>query len=197
MSRSLVLRAVDAPLRWQLVGIAAALVAASGLFGGLERAHTAPKVPTIEVGTGFDAGPWTVTVTGARLVPTGEPLKLETPGDRWLAVLATVEVTADASRSDISDAVRLSGVSGLRGERGEPAYVYLVRDTKTVNYLNPKLPERLAYIWEQDGSVPAPTVVDVVVNGMTHRIDSLSQRLEWLDPGVRARLRVPVEDRRQ
>jgi hypothetical protein len=191
--RGLALRVVDAPLRYQIIGIAGALVAASGLVGGLDGVSPPPKEPTIEVGTALPAGPWTVTVTGARLLGDSPPLKLEHPGDHWVVVLATVEITADKSHNDIADIIRLREGT-LAGTR--PDHIYLVRDTKPVQYLHPGLPERVAFIWELAAGATVPTALEVLVYGETWRIDSLTDRFEWLDLEPHARLTVPVEDKR-
>ncbi|MDW5323934.1 hypothetical protein [Plantactinospora sp. KLBMP9567] len=180
------------PLRWLGLGTGVAGLAASGLFGGLETVAK-PEVPTVAVGKAVDGGPWSVTVTGGRLVGKLPTLYLR-DGKRWFTVLATIENTADESRADFDDAIRLSGVAGIAEER--PSQVLLVRDGSKPTYLNPGLPERLAFLWEQDDSTPAPKSVKVQVWGTTRRLDTIGDTWEWLDPERRAEVEVPVQDRR-
>src|SRR5690242_18025332 len=89
-------------LRQAGLGVGAVALAVSGLFGGLNRG-TAQDVPTVNVGVVNHGGPWNVTVTRVRLIGDTPPLYLKNKGDRWLVVLATIEVTADASRDDAGD----------------------------------------------------------------------------------------------
>ena len=170
-------------------------VAASGLFGGL-RPTEKPTVPVIAVHTAFDGGPWTVTVNRALTLKTLEPLKkTEKAGDRWVAVRVRMEINADETWNRIDDVIRLPGVKGLRTV--EPSEFYLVRDESLlVRELQPGIPEEVAFLWQQDGSVPRPEAMDVELWGMTHRKSSLTDMIEWLDSGPRALvLDVPVEDR--
>jgi hypothetical protein len=140
-------------------------------------------------------------VTGMRVVGELEPLRLEDPGNRWVAVLATVEVTADTSRNDLNDVVRIPGIAGLLADnpqrRGRPDHVYLLRDASNGPYLHPGLPEKLGFFWEQRASAPVPTTGTVEIWGKTLRANSLTGHREWLDPQVRAVVSdVPVQDRR-
>jgi hypothetical protein len=184
---------VDAPIRWLGAGAGVVALAISGLFGGLDKTQTS-GLPTVAANV-VDAGtPWNVTVSGARLVDDLPPLHLERAGDRWVAVVATVEVTADESRNDLDEVVRITGVSGLLGTR--PSGVYLLRDDTRLGYLHPGLPEKVAFVWEQTGSQAVPTLVEVEIWGKTHRVGSLSGSLGWFDPAPRARVAIPVEDRR-
>jgi hypothetical protein len=180
------------PPRWLAAGGAVVVLAISGLFGGLDRVD-AGGVPTVAVGAVDRGEPWNVTVTGVRLLADQPPLHASRPGDRWLAVVATVEVTADGSRGDVADILRVSGAQGLRDEA--PETVLLVRDY-TPAQLHPGLPEKVAFFWEQAPDAPVPTQVTVGIVGKTHRIDTLTGAREWLEAAVRAKVRAPVEDRR-
>ncbi|MEJ3748341.1 hypothetical protein WEI85_34285 [Actinomycetes bacterium KLBMP 9797] len=171
----------------------AAGLAASGLFGGLEPVK-APEVPPAEVGKVIEGQPWNVTVVRSRLVSELPSFRLEKPDNRWFAVIATVEVTAPESRNDFRDVLTVSGVTGLTSE--EPDSIVMLRDSSRVAYLNPNMPETLAYIWEQDGSAPLPTNVEVTVFQKTYRVNSLDGHMFWTDDAPRAQLQVPVEDRR-
>lgn len=197
----MIARVLQMPPSRLSVGVAALALALSGLFGGLARVDD-PALPTIALNAVDRGVPWNVTVTGMRVLDDLPPLRLKNPGDRWVAVLATVEVTADESRNDMVDVVRVPGVAGLLAAeddlaKGRPDLVYLLRDDVESPYLNPGLPEKLAFFWEQRASAPAPTTATVEIWGKTLREDSLTGHQAWLDPEVRAVVTdVPVQDRR-
>jgi len=165
----------------------------SAPFGGLDAVE-GPGLPRTALNTVDRGSPWNVTVTGARLLNGEDLIKPEHEGDHWLLVLVTVEVTADESRNDMYDAIRLSGVPGLRAEK--PDYEYLVRDQNQVGHLNPGMPEALAYAWAQAPDAPLPTEIEVQIYGKTRRADSLTGSIGWFDAAPRSRVTVPVEDRR-
>jgi hypothetical protein len=152
-------------------------------------------LPDVAVNTVDHGVPWHVTVTGARLADGEALVKPKNEGDRWLIVLATVEVSDDESSNDFGDTLRLSGVTGLRSEEAD--YVYLVRDDSIAMRLNPGMPEALAYAWAQSPDAPVPTEVEVQIVGKTERADSLTGSIGWFDDAARARVLVPVLDRRE
>lgn len=195
-SRQLVSRVLEMPLS-RLGAVAGVIaLATSGLFGGLDKVDR-PGAPTVAVDALNAGEPWNVTVTGARLLDDLSPLRLTNPGDRWVALLATVEVTATESRNDLRDAVRLPGLDGLLKEKAE--YVYLVRDSTSGPYLNPGMPEKFAFVWEQKASAAVPTEVTAEIWGKTQRPSSLTGNVEWFDDDApRAEVpKVPVTDRRK
>ncbi|GAA4438922.1 hypothetical protein [Phytohabitans houttuyneae] len=198
--RGLRARIVAVPLRWLGLSAGAAALAASGLFGGLETVEE-PEVPAAKIHELSKGEPWNVTVDGGRLVGDGLPgLRLTNPANRWVVVLATVEVTANESRNDTDDIIDISGVEGLVEKpdypRLEPQYVIGLRDGTHVNYLQPSMPEKLAFFYEQESTAPVPTEVTVTINQKTYRVDTLTNSKEWKDLEPRAELTVPIEDRR-
>jgi hypothetical protein len=169
--------------------IALGLLAAAALYmsGGFDRIPP-PQRPTVQPGTVDRAEPWNVTVTAVQV--TNGPAKPSEPGNRWIEVHATVEVTAD--RSDdvfISDAVSVSGIDGLVDDNPD---VRLVRDGTHIIYLHPGLPERVVFSWEQSGDAMVPKEIEVAITGMTRRRDLVTGLMQWKDPVVRARVRLPV-----
>lgn len=198
--RGLGARIVAIPLRWLGLSAGVAALAASGLFGGLEPAEK-PELPPAKVNELSKGEPWNVTVTGGRLVGDGLPgLRLQNPANRWVVVLATVEVTAPESRNDTRDIVAVSGVDGLVKDpilsSLDPQYVIGLRDGVAVGYLQPAMPEKLAFFWEQESTAPVPTEMVVTINQKTYRVDTLAGHKAWLDLEPRAELTVPIEDRR-
>jgi hypothetical protein len=193
MSGSRVVGAVRAaPLNLALVIAAVLAFAVAGLFGGLAPATT--TMPTAASGTPLDAGPWRVTVMRARLLGELRPLTLREPGNRWLLVLATVEVTADESRNDMRDILRPRVVPGLLSEA--PSAMYLARDSTVVGHLHPGMPEAVGFFWEQSAETIAPIEIDVWVQGKTHRVNSLTGHREWLDLRPHAQVHLQVDDQR-
>lgn len=198
--RGLGARIVAIPLRWLGLSAGVAALAASGLFGGLEPADK-PELPPAKINELSKGEPWNVTVTGGRLVGDGLPgLRLQNPANRWVVVLATVEVTAPESRNDMRDIVAVSGVDGLVKDpilsSLDPQYVIGLRDGVAVGYLQPAMPEKLAFFWEQESTAPVPTEMVVTINQKTYRVDTLAGHKAWLDLEPRAELTVPIEDRR-
>src|SRR5512142_1603065 len=96
------------PLYQVGAGAGALAFAVSGLFGGFagtdSTAVASPGTPVAE------GGPWRVTVTKVRLYNDLPSLAMQKTGDRWVLVLATVEVTAADSRQDTRDILTLDGV---------------------------------------------------------------------------------------
>lgn len=168
-------------------------MAASGLFGGLEVVEK-PAIPPAVINEVNRGEPWNVTIVRARLLDELGTLRLREEGDRWFAIVADIEVTAPESRNDIRDVLSISGVEGLREE--DPQHMIVVRDASTVQYLNPNMPERIGFVWEQSGTAPIPTKVTVTIYKKTYRVDTLTDHREWLDHEPRATLDVPVEDKR-
>ena len=151
---------------------------------GLALAVTEPGVAPVAPGETFEGEPWNVTVHEVLVGAQQEYLEPPEPGDRFIVVRATVEVTADETRSDVGDALRLIDVPGLREER--PQTVQLRRDGSSATGLHPGLAEEVELWWAQDGSQPAPSTVEVQIIGMTFREDRISGVEAWLDPRPRA-----------
>lgn len=176
-----------------IVVLLALVLGVSAPFGGLDSVE-GPGLPRTALNTVDKGSPWDVTVTGARLQDGDALISPRNKGDHWLVVLATVEVSADESRGDMYDILRLTGVSGLRNE--EPDYVYIVRDQMPVGKLQPGMPEALAFAWAQSPGAAVPTELEAQIFGKTRRADSLTGSIGWFDEKPRSRVTVPVEDMR-
>lgn len=175
-----------------LVGVAALAIVP---FGGWSAADgTTERLPRLAVDEVSEGLPWNITITGGRLLDDQPPLRATEPGNRWVIILATVEVTADASRNDIADALRISGADGLVDT--VPGAVAVVSDLTERPYLHPNLAEAMLFGWEQSASAPVPTEVEVTIFGKTLRRDSLTGLQQWMDRSPRAVVSVPIVDRR-
>jgi hypothetical protein len=193
--KGLVARIVAVPLRWLGLSTGAAALAASGLFGGLEPIEK-PEIPPATLNQLNQGEPWNVTVTGGRLAGKLPGVSMEDDNNRWVAVLATVEVTAPESLGFPSEIIEISGVEGLLKPK-DPQHVVVMRDSTFVDKLHPGMPEKLAFLWEQSSTAPVPTEMRVTINKKTYRANTLTQHMDWLDLEPRAELTVPIEDRRQ
>jgi hypothetical protein len=184
-------------LRGALAGCASLVALATtvtALLGGFDPVR-ADKVPNASLGQQVSGRPWNVTVVGVRLLPDGDPLFHGHPGDRWIAVIADVEVTGQESMA-VGDAVRLPDLPGLR--HVFPDSVVLARDGQPAVRLQPGVPERVGLVWEQDARVPVPSVTDVQVIGETYGMSSLTGDLVWRAPEPSARVpAVRIDDRRR
>jgi hypothetical protein len=191
-SGGILIKIVQAPVRALGVLTSAIALLVSGLAGGLEPAAP-PGPPPVDPKTVSEGLPWNVTVDGAGYAESVEPLRPTKDGDHWIVVAATVEVTADESRLDVTDALNLVGIPGLRNEKGKPSRVLLSRDNSTDVVLHPGLPEKLLFFWELAGDAQIPVKADVQIISKTLRPDSLSGHKNWLDDEARARVILPVK----
>lgn len=198
-------RGLGTPLRLAGIGACglALLVSVTALAGGLDEVPEA-SLPAVAVDEVDRGEPWNLTVSRAVLARDLSPAVLQEDTNHWLAIVATVEVTSSESRLDIGDALYLTGVEGLVGDshiigidgslRSDDRF--LMRDGLRVSALHPGLPEEVAFLWEQAADAPVPAELEVRLVGMTRRENTMNGHMEWLDPVPRARVTVPVTDRR-
>ncbi|WP_212833634.1 hypothetical protein [Catellatospora sp. TT07R-123] len=172
--------------------LAAGLVAVTGAFGGLNKVPPAPAGGRpAAVGEVVDCGRWNIAVTTVKSFTTLGDLRLKKDGDRWLAVIVTITITADTSMNNLISMVRLPEVKGLTRE--EPERILLSRDGNDIQRLHPDMPERVAFVWEQAGTEPAPASVPVAVLCETHDDDPELGMPEYLaDTDPTATVTTPV-----
>jgi hypothetical protein len=193
-------RLLNVPVRWMGAGLGVLALGIAGMFHGLNPV-TKPGTPQVKVGVVNAGQPWNITVADARVLTDLAPLIPKETNERLFVVEATVEITAPEARDDLNQALQLQQVLGLQSD--QPAHVVLIKDATEIGYLNPGMPEKLAFIWNQSTDVPVPTNADVQIVGMTYREDSLSHTatakgtMIWTDPAVRADVVVPVLDKRK
>ncbi|HZM79126.1 MAG TPA: hypothetical protein VFC19_25635 [Candidatus Limnocylindrales bacterium] len=184
------------------IGLSVLLVAISGLFGGLD---TAPERATA-VNAAIDAGPWKVTITGARLTRELRPMHLMEEKNYFIVVLATVEIKADRTWKFLGETVQLAPTKGIvakptKSLSGDTFHrndgIVLLRDVTKIDQLNPGMPEKLAYFWEFDSTVPIPSEVKVYIGFRKFREDSLSGHMSWMEHSeLNKAVVVPLVDRR-
>ncbi len=206
------------PVEWGTALVVLVLLA-SGLFGGLREVDTDPVRPLV-VGEPVAADPVELTVEAVYTVTQfpGIPASGDTPeaypddpsGGRFVVVEGTVTNTSDATlRSDVL--YRLIGLDGVEGDEGtggfvsrtrpgelvtaadaRPALAYTMPEKRALTAAQPGLTYRVAWLFDQSSSRPAPTRLTVAVNEHTWRQDTLDFSYGWKDPEPRARAVVPV-----
>ena len=180
-----------------VIGVVA--LALSGLFGGL-RAVEDPPVPHVAVEKAIDGGPWRITVTGARIINDMPTMHLQDPGNHWVVVLVTVEVIEKEGWGIMNDYFVMPPLPAVLDTYPT---IMLVRDGSRVNRLNPGMPEKLAYFWEQSAGTPPPTELTLRVPKWTKRESFISGNVGWLpdldddlNDVYAATVTVPVVDKR-
>lgn len=188
---------MDQPLRHLGAVGACVLVVATAGAGGLEpQAQDGPEV--VAAGTAVDAAPFEITVRRARWaddlgVPTAQD------GDRWVAVVATVRNTSDASvlSSHLTHALTLEPFTGARATAGEhglaASATALLDDGSTPNPVQPGLTQDVVFLFDQDGGAAPPDEVVVHLQRSTWREGSLDRSLAWWEPTTVAEAPLPVE----
>ncbi|WP_286928138.1 MULTISPECIES: hypothetical protein [Aeromicrobium] len=176
-------------LRQVLAALAAVVVLASGLFGGLATAETTGPA-ALESGEKIHAEPFDLTVDRVRW-STDLGLDEEVRG-RYIAVVATLENTSDhpVYTGTLRDTMRLRGLegfyAGLTGdetERSEDAtpQVLVLADGSPLSAAAPGLEYEVAFVWEQEESEPLPTEATVEVSQWTWRRSTLDDQFMWFD----------------
>jgi hypothetical protein len=179
-----------------VLGLVAVATLISIPFGGLRDAKDDDPdhgVPRIEVNQLSEGGPFNVTVTGGRLLKDQDGLHTSKDNNRWLCILATLEVTDTKSSMDFYELFVVKGAQGIVSKVPD---VRVVSDLAIAPALHPGVPEKMVFLWEQEADAPVPTQVEVTIIGKTYRPDSFTNNLGWFDATERAVLTVPIVDRR-
>lgn len=182
-------------VRVAAVVVAVLAVGVTWALGGLKTAPADPDdgIRTVAVGEAVNTGQFLLIVERAAVFTEFGTARPTEPGGRLLVVALTAEVTVDQTRS-VSRAVSLSGVDGLAED--EPMRILLMRDGGLAFYLQPALPERIAYVWELAPEAGVPDEVDVLLNFASYRKSVFpGQGRLWFDDGPGARVTVAVDDR--
>lgn len=187
----------------QLTGLAAAAVlAVSALFGGLEE--VAPDVPREDPGTTLSAAPFEVTVTRAASAPQlTEQIPASVYG-RYVLVFAEVTNTSDEPvyTSTLQDLLQLDGVEGLLDSTGtlvseggdDRPQIYHALDSSRLSVVGPLMTYSIAFVWEQQERATAPTELTVWIAGHEHRLSSFDRSGQWDYSGIVATVDLPVAE---
>lgn len=174
--------------------LAAAALAVTGLFGGLDRVDTA--VTPLEPDSPFDDGALTVTVKRARLLPevtAGEKVLLTAPpGSQYLAVVASLA-------NDGTEPVPLSGEIDLRGvEQSGAATVFRLADGSQTASLGPGLSDDFGYVWQVPLTALRPgDTVELRIWKKRYIELSVALGKGWIDSSTDyAEVKISVEERR-
>jgi hypothetical protein len=172
---------LNAPLRWLGGGIAAIVLLVSGAFGGFDKVTPAKQeLPSFTVDQAFEAGGWRITVHTVRALDELKPINhQEETGWRWIIVVATVELT-DLGKSTLfyNKALQIHGIEGVPAQFAD--HVALTTDAKENTSLQPGVPTRLGYFWEQRTTAPIPPQVQVGIFAIDEVHDPGSGLDGWL-----------------
>ncbi|KQY59230.1 hypothetical protein ASD11_06520 [Aeromicrobium sp. Root495] len=181
----------------------AAVILASGLFGGLERAETT-EIEALKVGRAVDTGPFDLTVERGRHTTEIESSAFPSaPPARSVVVVATVRNRSDRSVSaaTLRDSVRLSGVAGLlddgrRAKKGADVrpQVLLPADGSALSTVVPGVTYEVAFVWDQAVDSEPPSSVGVEIRSHTRRKSTIDGQQGWFDPTAVRRGSVAVEE---
>jgi hypothetical protein len=154
------------------------ILAATALFGGLDRVNT--KVTPIKVGEPFSDGEFTITIQRASAVSElragGMLLAPPSPGHRYLGVVATV-------RNDGTVPGQLMDELDLRGQRDSEFFnSFRMNDGSQISALGPGLTETIGFLWKLPDSALQPgTTVTLRVWRKQYREAAVNYGKVWLD----------------
>lgn len=188
-------RLIDAiPVKWWLAIVAALILAASAIFGGLDDAAPAEaETPVLSAGEPFVGPELTASLHEAWLTDLAPGLTLNPDdGFTFLVVSATVTNTWTRSTTAIRDLLQLEWI--VDDTAGEPDRTALISDGTPSPQAEPGVPMEVAYIWQ----VP----IDRVADGDTVRVAIRSKTLTvdgdvtfgsyWADPTIAAQVDLEV-----
>jgi hypothetical protein len=198
-------RLLEQPLRNLGVGVTAIVLGTTAAFGGLEEAHGvgAGAPGEVKVDQVMEAAPFTIRIRRLLWVAAEElpGVYVSEDGDRWLAIVADIRNTTDASLLPFyaQEAVTVSGVDGLlkkpeldlstpaeddRTDRVSSDQLLQLADSSTLDPIQPGLTYQAVFLFEQKGTAQPAAQVAVQLVGHTLRPNSFDQQEMWLDPAV-------------
>lgn len=155
-------------LPWWL-WVALAVVAAVGavaLLGGFNEVPV-EKLPVVELGSTQVGNEITTKVTGVHLATTAPTSGYDLPdGKVDVVVEATLTNTTDTANLFASNAIRVLLTGVISPDRDEPSLIEL-RSGSAVQFLQPGLPTKVAYVWQVDSADVAAG--DSIVVGVFQR----------------------------
>ncbi|WP_447920247.1 hypothetical protein [Achromobacter aegrifaciens] len=186
-----VLHSLRARVAASLAGIGSLLAAASialyGAYGKLNRASE----PVYTAGASIQTGQWQVVPRRAWSASTakvyGVPVK---PGTTALVVEADLTNRTAESSADYLGLLRWNAPPAAAAAK--PMVVGL-RDTQQMPYLQPGLPERMAFVWMLPPTAAAPARTALAVQSKTYKpVDNLYGAPGWFNPANVGRIELPV-----
>jgi hypothetical protein len=169
---------------------AGALTAAAVSLGYSVYQQRVQIVPQVEVATSVEAGRWKVTVSGSTFGST-LPNGLTVSHDkRAITVEMTLENISSQSSNLYGDLIVLANVP----DAPRPQY-YLVRDQAILWDLQPRMPEKVAAVWEVPAEMDRPEDLALEVEGSFFKPrDNLYAAPGWFPSGVVGRIDLPLKD---
>jgi hypothetical protein len=134
-----------------------------GAFGGFERAGVTHDLPTVAKNETVDAGDWRFTVDDDAVAgPVLREVQPHNDGNYLIEVDVTMNNVSDRTKA-VYGRVTIEAMDGLVDV--EPRQHIMIRDNQLAAYLQPDLPERVAYIWEFKAGTPVPKELKVTLHG--------------------------------
>ncbi|CAB3652510.1 hypothetical protein [Achromobacter aegrifaciens] len=186
-----VLHSLRARVAASLAGIgslvAAASVAIYGAYGKLNRVSE----PVYGADISIQTGQWQVVPRRAWTASTpkvyGVPLK---PGATALVVEADLTNRTAESSADYLGLLRWNAPPGSAA--GKPMVVGL-RDSQQMPYLQPGLPERMAFVWMLPPAAAVPMRTALAVQSKIYKpVDNLYGAPGWFNPANVGRIELPI-----
>jgi hypothetical protein len=194
-------RLLHQPLRNLGVGVAIVVLGSTAAFGGLEPATGNNRLLPIQVGVRTHIAPYDIQINKVVWVDSLPNVYPSKPGDRWLAITATVRNTHNTSLlggAELAESVTLSHVDGLvhkpepGTDRVRSDYQKVIADSSDLNPVQPGIDYAMVFLFEQNSAVAPPNLVRVQLVAHTWRQDSIDKTDKWLDPTVVAESVLPM-----
>ena len=186
-----VLHSLRARVAASLAGVGSLLAAASvaiyGAYGKLNRASE----PVYGADASIQTGQWQVVPRRAWTASApkvyGVPVK---PGATALVVEADLTNRTAESSADYLGLLRWNAPLGAAA--GKPMAVGL-RDSQQMPYLQPGLPERMAFVWMLPPAAAAPARTALAVQSKIYKpVDNLYGAPGWFNPANVGRIELPI-----
>ncbi|MFD4838541.1 hypothetical protein ACFWP0_13620 [Achromobacter sp. NPDC058515] len=185
-----VLHSFKARVAALLAGVGSLAAAASvALYAAYGKVNRAPE-PVFGPGAAIQTGQWHLVprrawTTGAKVYDV--PVKA---GTTALVVEADLTNRSAESSVDYLGLLRWNAPAGVSA--GKPMVVG-VRDAQQMPYLQPGLPERVAFVWMLPPAAAAPAQAAFAVQSKTYKpVDNLYGAPGWFNPANVGRVELPV-----
>ena len=196
-------RLLHQPLRNLGVGVTVIVLGSTAAFGGLEPARGNHQMAPVQVGVQTHEAPFDIKINKLVWVNSLPNVYPSKPGDRWLAITATVRNTHTTSLpggAELAEAMTVSHVAGLvhtpepGTDRVRSDYQKLLADSSDLDPVQPGIDYSMVFLFEQDAASPPPTLARVQLIAHTWRQDSIDKTDKWLDPTVVAESDLPMRE---
>lgn len=171
-----------------LAGAGGLLAAALPLGYSVYQQRAGDFVPVVAVGAPVEAGRWKVSVvagTFGSTLPNGLTLS---PEKKAIIVEMTLENISSESSNLYGELIVLANIP----DAPKPDF-YLLRDSKILWDLQPRMPEAVAAVWEVPAEMELPQALQLRVEGSLFKPrDNLYAAPGWFPTGSVAEIALPL-----